>query len=277
MGLVGWIYYLIVGLILFLSLQFLQKKYSISKLDKFVFSNLLLVLITGISFHFLIPYTSDIFLSFAFLMMIDIIYQGYFLGRDFFDKEEKNLSYYFLLILFGFFMNQAFFNRVTEVFLTGEDFRLIIWFLFFLFVYQFIKKEQIFSHREREKVFMSEEGVFVQYAKLKYRYPLHFDQKKLESVLYAIMIYENHNRGKLLRYFDNIKYRMTGNPGKLGIMQVYSKKFITDQESIDLVYKKLQKSYEKNKSKKDMKDLITSYSKTGASDIIYLYNIIDKI
>lgn len=277
MGIISWIYYLIIGLILFLIISFLQKKYSLTKLEQFIITNILLIVICGISNKLLINYNSDIFLSLAFLMLIDIIYQGYFLGRDFFDKEEANLKYYILLIIIGFLINQEFINRVNEVFLTGEDFRIIIWFLVIIYIYQFVKNKDIFSYKVQEKHFLSEEGILIQYTKLKYRYPTTYENDKLKKVLYSIMLYENHRRGKILRYFDNLKYRITGNPRKLGIMQVESKKFITDRESIDIVYKKLDKLYNKKNSKKSLSDLIKSYDKVAAEDIMYIYNIIEKI
>ena len=277
MGIISWIYYLIIGLILFILISFLQKKYSLTKLEQFIITIILLIVISGISNKLLINYNSDIFLSLAFLMLIDIIYQGYFLGRDFFDKEEANLKYYILLILVGFLINQEFINRVNEVFLTGEDFRIIIWFLVIIYIYQFVKTKDIFSYKVQEKHFLSEEGILIQYTKLKYRYPTTYENAKLKKVLYSIMLYENHRRGKILRYFDNLKYRITGNPRKLGIMQVDSKKFITDRESIDIVYKKLDKLYNKKNSKKSLSDLIKSYDKVAAEDIMYIYNIIEKI
>lgn len=277
MGIISWIYYLIIGLILFIIISYLQKKFKLTKLEQFIITNILLVTISGISNRLIINYNSDIFLSLAFLMIIDIIYQGYFLGRDFFDKEEANLKYYILLIIVGFLINQEFINRVNEVFLTGEDFRLIIWFLIIIYIYQFIKNKDIFSYKVKEKHFLSEEGILIQYTKLKYRYPTTYENDKLKKVLYSIMLYENHRRGKILRYFDNLKYRITGNPRKLGIMQVDSKKFITDAESIDIVYKKLDKLYNKKNSKKTIPDLIKSYNKESAEDIMYIYNIIEKI
>ena len=277
MGIISWVYYLIIGLILFIIISYLQKKFKLTKLEQFIITNILLVTISGISNRLIINYNSDIFLSLAFLMIIDIIYQGYFLGRDFFDKEEANLKYYILLIIVGFLINQEFINRVNEVFLTGEDFRLIIWFLIIIYIYQFIKNKDIFSYKVKEKHFLSEEGILIQYTKLKYRYPTTYENDKLKKVLYSIMLYENHRRGKILRYFDNLKYRITGNPRKLGIMQVDSKKFITDAESIDIVYKKLDKLYNKKNSKKTIPDLIKSYNKESAEDIMYIYNIIEKI
>ena len=74
MGLFGWIFYVIGGLLLFFFLRFLEVHYSISKIEKMVFSIFLWLILGEFCFHFAIPYTGDIFLMFVFLMVFDIFY-----------------------------------------------------------------------------------------------------------------------------------------------------------------------------------------------------------
>ena len=78
MGLFGWILYFILGIILFFSIRFLDIHYKIEKNEKFIFSIIIWLVFCGVCFHFAIPYTSDIFLVFVFLMIIDIMYCSYF-------------------------------------------------------------------------------------------------------------------------------------------------------------------------------------------------------
>ena len=62
-------------------------------------------------------------------------------------------------------------------------------------------------------------------------------------------------------------------------MQVDSKQFITDQESIEIVYKKLDKLFHKDgKTKKKIKveEVIEKYSKEDASKIQDIFDIIRK-
>ena len=61
-------------------------------------------------------------------------------------------------------------------------------------------------------------------------------------------------------------------------MQIYSKKFITDEESIQIVSKKLEKIYEKKKSgKKDVGALVLEgYSKDASSDLCFIYEELKK-
>ena len=98
MGLFGWILYFVLGVFLFFCLRYLEVKFSIKKYEKFIFSLIIWLLFCGICFHFAIPYTSDIFLVFVFLLLIDIVYCSYFLDKDFFDSNDKNILYYIILI-----------------------------------------------------------------------------------------------------------------------------------------------------------------------------------
>jgi hypothetical protein len=56
----------------------------------------------------------------------------------------------------------------------------------------------------------------------------------LEALIYAIMIYEDFNRPKIVRFIENILFRISKKPRTLGIMQVKTDKFISDKESVML-------------------------------------------
>lgn len=280
MGIFGWIFYIILGIIFFFILGFISSRYSITKLEKMVFSIILLMITSGICFRLGIPYTRDIFFVFVFLLIIDIIYQSYYLEKDFFDKGEGNVKYYLFLIFLGLLINYEFINEVGSVFLTGEDLRIVLWFLVIIFLYKFFQNNNIFVSKDTNNKRMSSESVLVNYAKLRYQYhdDCNYDNKDLVNLLYSIMIYNNSKRSKLLRKYDYFMFRLNGNSRPLGIMQVESKKFITDSESIDIVYKKLVKLGEKknSKSKVNINDVIKAYGKDKADDIQYIFDIVSK-
>ncbi len=282
MGLFGWILYIFLGIILFLCLCFLERKYSISRLQKFVFSIIIWLVFCGVCFHFAIPYTSDIFLVFVFLMIMDIFYCSYFLDQDFFDKQEKRIFYYIILVLCGFFINQEFVNKVHSIFLTGEELREVLWFGIILFLYQFGKRQNIFEFALKStEGKISEESVLLQYTRLKYRYGknLHFKNKDLSHLVYAIMIFESSRRSKILRSFDYFMFRFNGNQKKLGIMQVETNHFITDIESIEIVYEELEKLYLKKSSLRGEKRIISvleEYCGEEKDSVRFLFDIIRK-
>ena len=278
MSLFGWIFYVVLGIIIYFGVELINKKYSISKFDKIIFSIIFMMLVSGLCFKYAIRYTDNIFLIFVFMMVTDIIYNTYVVDRDFFDKNENNLLYYIVLVVVGFFVNQEFINDVDTVFLTGSDLRIILWLLVIVFIYNFSKSKNIFSNEsEVKQKYMSVNSVLSSYAKLKYLYfdDCNKDNKDISNILYAIMIYENHKRSKLLRSYDNLLFKINGGRAKLGIMQVDTKKFISDSESIDIAYKKVFKIYNKRKTK-DITKIINDYYGYDNLHVKYIFDIIKK-
>ena len=281
MGLIGWLIYIILGIILFIIIKYIENKYKINRREWLIFSIIIMLLFAGILVRLGINYTSDIFLIFVFMMLTDIFYNSYILEQDFFSKEDKNIYYYILLIIIGFIINQEFINRVEEVFLTGEDLRLIIWFLAIIYLYKFSISKNILSNNKETTKFISKDSILISYVKLKEKYydECNYDNKDISNIIYSIMIYENKKRSKLLRKIDNFNYKINGGSKKLGIMQVESKKFITDSESINITYKKITKLYDKYNKKKDKNvsiKVLDDYLKEESNNVKYIYEVIKK-
>lgn len=287
MGLLGWIMYLFLGLFYFLVITFINSKYKITKVQKMIFSIILLMVSAGVCYNYAIKYIDNIFLSFVFMMIFDIIYVSYFLERDFFDKEEKNINYYLVLLLVGFFINQEFFNDVTSIFLTGSDLRLILWSFVIIFMYSFCKEKEIIINKstDKEKV-LSVDSILTNYAKLKYQYFDYCDMedKMLSNVLYAIMIYRSSKRSKFLRNYDYFMFRLNGKTSKLSIMQVNINRYITDIEGINIVKDEINEivtadKLTKGKTKKELDYLgiIDSYCEEESVYIKNIFEIIKKL
>ena len=281
MGLIGWLIYIILGIILFIIIKHIENKYKINRREWLIFSIIIMLLFAGILVRLGINYTSDIFLIFVFMMLTDIFYNSYILEQDFFSKEDKNIYYYILLIIIGFIINQEFINRVEEVFLTGEDLRLIIWFLAIIYLYKFSISKNILSNNKETTKFISKDSILISYVKLKEKYydECNYDNKDISNIIYSIMIYENKKRSKLLRKIDNFNYKINCGSKKLGIMQVESKKFITDSESINITYKKITKLYDRYNKKKDKNvsiKVLDDYLKEESNNVKYIYEVIKK-
>lgn len=71
------------------------------------------------------------------------------------------------------------------------------------------------------------------------------NNERLESIVYAIIIYEDFNRPKIARQVENLKFRLTKKPHTLGVMQVRSDKLISDLESVNLGTQKIVDAYKK--------------------------------
>lgn len=286
MGLTGWIFYVIFGMTFFFILRYVECKYDLKKSQKQVFSIILLLLVSGFCFRYALPFTSNIFLIFVFLMVTDIIYNSYFLEKDFFDKTENNIKYYIILIIIGFIINQEFINNVESIFLTGSEFRIIIWLLIIIFLYNFFKNKNLLQEKNNNKDnFMSIDNILTNYAKLKYKYYdlCNYNNNELSNIIYAIMIFENNRRNSLARRYDYFKFRLNGNTQKLGIMQIESSSFISDIQSIELAHKKIDKIYKeivgtKSKPKKNynLEMIFDHYYGFDNKHVKYIFEIIKK-
>lgn len=281
MGLLGWIFYIFIAFVMFIVIKFLDNKYKFTKLEKLIVSLIILLFVSGLCYKYAIKYTDNIFLVFVFVLVIDVIYNSYFIEKDFFDKNENNILYYVVLVLLAFFINQTFINEVTQVFLTGEDLRILLWAFSFIFIYSMCKNRKIFSNTTSTvNNNISRNMVLVNYAKLKDKYydECNYSNKDISNIIYSLMIYENHKRSKILRNYDYFVFRLNGKKSKLGIMQVESNKYITDVESIELVHKKIEKIYDKKKTGKkvNIESIIKEYDKENYENIMYIFDIIKK-
>ena len=278
MGLFGWIFYIIMGIVIFFLMNYLDNRFSISKIDKIVLANIVVIIISELLFKYSIRYTENIFLIFVFMLIFDIIYSTYVIDHDFFDKDNNNILFYVGLIISGFIINQEFINRVSSIFLTGEELRVVLWLLIIVYIYNFCNSKKLFEIKDiKDKKIMSTNSILNNYAKFKYAYydECDNDNKDISNILYAIMIYEDNKRNKFLRRIDNFKYKINGKKSKLGIMQVESKKFISDSESIELVSKKIVKIYNSSK-KKDINSVFDKYYGHNNEDVKYIFEIIKK-
>ena len=279
MGLFGWILYIFCGVLFYFAIEFIGNKITLGKVDKIIFLNVFNIIVSGLLFRYSIRYTDNIFFFFFFVMLTDIIYNTYIVDRDFFDNDSGGIYYYIGLVITGFIINQEFINKVNNVFLSGNEFRLVLWLLIIVYFYNLFKNEKILQRKDsKEKKVMSVNNILNNYAKFKYTYydDCDHDNKVISNILYAIMIYEDNNKNKVRRNIDNFMFKINGKKNKLGIMQVESKKFISDSESIDIAYKKVLKIYNSTKTK-DINKLFDKYYGYNNEDVKYIYEIIKKL
>ena len=280
MGIIGWILYLVFSMIGFLLLLFIDKKYQITKVDKIILSLLYLFLIAGLFYRLKWNYTESIFVIFIFFFVIDLIYHHTILDKDFFQKEERNVFYYVVLLILGFFFNQEFINRVNDIFLSGEEIRLLIWTGIIFFIYRFAKEKDIFNRvNVSNNQSINEESIMISYAKLKVQYHelLDSEDKDLQTLMYAFMIYYNNSRNKLFRQIDNLKMKIHGSKRRLGIMQVEVDHVISDSLSIEMALDKIKKTYKKSSNKKNnIKDVIHIYDKENEKEIESIFDTLSK-
>lgn len=269
--------YCIIGLFSFLVIHLLRSKFKISRLYNTIFSILILVVFASIlSYLKLTDVLENIFIIFIFQFIFDFIYTTYVLEEDFFNKRDSNTIYYLFLILLGLFLNNSYFNKVDNVFLTGEDIRLIVWILLVIFLYRFIKEQNIFEKNYHTNKMLDEGNILTMFTKLRRRYlnDIKVTDLKLELAVYSIMIFNNSKRSPMLRSIDNIRFKINGKKRRLGIMQIETNHFINDIESIDIVTRDLKKAVGKKTGSGVYESVISKYMGEDNLEVLEIYNVL---
>lgn len=227
-----------------------------------------------------------IFLIIVFEFIIRIYYMNYILKQDLFLDNKYNFKMYFISICISYIINIYFINKVDNVFLTPSEFRIVLWLFIFSFGYKFLREyfSNSFSKKIDDDNNQKNEYFIISYAKLKnkYRNTVSSKDKKVVDIVYAIMVYENFKRPPFLRKLDLFKSKFTNELSKQGIMQVDSKNYLTDIDSILLATKNIEKiatklnSNTKTSKSNFVSNVLSSYYKKDScyKDVLFIYDSI---
>lgn len=261
--------YLFFAVLLFLFLNVISKKLEINKLEYVLFTNIFIIFIAALasSFH-LLTFCNDVFLIVVFEFLIRMIYTTYLLDKDFFAKEEGIIPLYMGNVVVCYFVNQFIIRQVETVFLDAEQLKFLLWVFIILFLYHFFhKSEKLSISIKSHTASLGEKKQYIvsQYTKMKQRYGKNLHVVgDVRILLYALMIYENYKKPAIFRQFEYFKYQFDHIPKKQGIMQINSKKIMSDIESIEYVEKKMEKYQDNKKVKKttvNVLDILKSLGK----------------
>lgn len=280
MDLLQIILYLGFAIILFFILNYFQKFEDKTPSIMIIIPVIYIILISGISFVDI----SCIYLVILMEMFIRIYYTKIILNQE----ELMNTNYYIqnygLAIILAFIVTRCFIIKVDSIFPTASEWRMGIWLLIILFLYKTLNGVVTFKLEKQEQLNfkMKEEMIIVRYAKLKnsYSHLIKSKNKDFNSLIYAIMIFKDYHRSNFLRSVDKIRFRFTGKTMKMGIMQVETNKEISDEESIKIVIKdlnKIEKELSTNKKikKQDLyQELLREYGFNNIDDVFNIYKTI---
>ena len=268
--------YVFFAFLLFMFLNFIVKRFSLTRIQYVLFTNIFLVFLASVASYFhLNAFCDDIFIIVIFEFLIRMLYTTYLLEKDFFSKEEGILPLYLGNVVVAYLLNQFIIRQVDMVFLNPEQLKFLLWVFIILFIYHFFHRPDMISIQNSTKKFsIAERGQYIilQYAKMKQKYGKDISvQGDMRFLIYAIMIFENYKRPSFFRQLDYFRYQFDHVPKKQGIMQVDSKKILSDIESIEFVEKKLEKLQERKKTKKNMinsLELLKGIGKTQEETIL---------
>lgn len=267
-------YYFLMALILFFLTNFLKFK----KKDNLLFPIFYLFLCASYLELHNLNY-NYVFIIIVFEFFMELFYN--YTLRD--NKASFNINYflkkYSVLIIFSLFLENYLFSKVDSILPNIDMIKTIIWFIIFIYLYNLI--EELIKVHDKDKntynALQDKNYIISSYAKYKLQYKdvLHDYDSIIRQLVLSILIYEDYNTPKLKRKLDNLLFGRLTKVAKLGIMQVETKTFITDEESIRFVSNALEKKYENLTNKKVniakiiLKEYLQDYSKYNTVLKIY--------
>lgn len=264
----------------------LETKKKDNLLDCVVVSNIYMLILSGIfEFYNLTKNNDNIFVIIVFLVLGKIFYLVLIKERTILRNNDYNLKKYLLTLVSSYLVNILIINRVDNIFPGAETIKLLVWLFIIGYTLLYIKKNIDIKIPTDNNVSFDQdrEYIVMQYAKYKSKYNNLVASKYnyVDQLIYSIMIYENYNRPELLRKIDTLKYKIFHEENKFGIMQLEKKQPISDEESIELSLKKLERIYTTNIKDKVgeleiIKILIKKYYKKDVKEIVSIYQTINK-
>ena len=186
-------------------------------------------------------------------------------------------------ILLGVLLNIFFLKEKNNIFISVSELKEELWFAIILVIYGTIKnildlkvkQDDVLTEQQLRKYIEKKfENLYKKYGSV---LDINSKNSYLCITLFAIMIFENYNRGSIIRIFEKIKVK-TGHEATLGIMQVKSNSIISDRESVSRAYDLIilyGKDYqEKELSEGEVKDIAEKYNggEKYSESIAYIYS-----
>ena len=284
MNIITLLFYIISSIILNIILTKLEQKKKDNLIDYIIISNIYMLILSGIFDSYnIIKNNDNIFIIILFLVLGKIFYLTLIKERTILKNNNYNLKKYFITLGSSYLINLLVINQLDTILPSMESIKLIIWIFIIGYILLYVKKNIDIKIPIDNNVsfYQDQEYIVMQYAKYKNKYGMLIHSKYLEInyLLYAIMIYENYNKPELIRKIDEYKYKLFHEEGKFGIMQIERKQPITNEDSIEIVRKKLERIYNMNckdkiNHKEIVKILIKKYYKEDKKEIEDIYWII---
>lgn len=177
-----------------------------------------------------------------------------------------------------------FFATKDSIFISASELKEELWIAIFIVLLQFMKMI-IDKHLIQNRVLTK--GQISQYLIHKFQYfykrfdclpEISVATREQHIFLYAVMIFEDYNRGPLVRKVERWKVRLTKR-GTTGIMQMKASEPLTDTESVARFYKWVGQKVEEKEirwEEQEIRDLAWKHNNDDdyAQSVVYIYNVL---
>ena len=252
-----------------------DRSMSTNILMNILFPNIVLIFMHMFCYKEKIDVSSDqLFYYVCFYYTYRIILICFILRR----KELLSIHYEFtnliLGILVALFLVKKFLTIPEQVFIPISELVNEFWLVIIVLVFKFVTLifDKIFRQNTVVNENMLDEYIRNKFKKFyrKYKDNLYItkDDNRLWLLVFSIMIFENYNRGSIIRIIEKIKIHF-GFTATTGIMQIRSNKNISDEESISLAFDKLKNEIVKGNVESDDESQIEYYAEQYNPDEDY--------
>lgn len=196
------------------------------------------------------------------------------------------ILYYTLILWLASLIYNQFITKIKDLLPDFSQIKNEIWLLIIVFIYQIGNRiEPVQNSFESNSVYLPE----LKKRKKKYILRKHDEFLKiygenidkvcgnnpqLKQVVLAIILFENFNRPRLIRFVERIYLKLVNKPTSIGIMQITSSETLTDIQSVDLGSKSLCDIYVNLTSKPDSYFNFSSVIKVQCPDYQYIRQVL---
>lgn len=175
---------------------------------------------------------------FAFRLVFNIA-----MGRARLLNWLTQLSYILVSILFSYYVYDTLITHKEFLFPTSKELGSAMWLAIVAYIYHTFNSVKLSSEKTKARKANYLKNRYLTYNRL-YGELIEgiIETKKQEALVYAVLIVEAFNRPKLFRLIENMLF-FFGCAKTLGIMQVTTKIYINDRESVRLGSTKIVKDH----------------------------------
>lgn len=180
------------------------------------------------------------------IYMVSIYYLGFRLVFNFITNRVilinwgRQVLYGTFIILLSIYIYKELIVEKTNLFPDLSSWTNEIWIIVLIFIYSIFNRLRL---SQKNTIRRKNRYITNRYRKFNKSYggiiDDYINNSKLKSIVYSIMIYEDFNRPRIVRFIENIVHRLSNREHTLGLMQIKTSKLINDKESVELGIKKI--------------------------------------